>query len=209
MVRIDAVIFDHDGTLVDSETITLSLLAEMAVEHGAEVFEDDADRFVGADLRVVLAEIEHRSGTPLPHDFLHVFRVRQEERIRSGLQEVPGADDVLTALTLPTAVASNAPVAKMQLCLGATGLDRHFAAHEMLSAYDVGEWKPAPGVFLAAAEVLDTSPQRCAVVEDSEPGIHAGLAAGMTVFAYDPDDKFESIAGITRLGSLVDLLEYL
>lgn len=205
---IEAVIFDHDGTLVDSETITLTLLAEMAVEHGAEVYENDVDRFVGADLKVVLAEIEHRRGSPLPTDFLDVFRGRQEERIRSGLVEVPGADHLLSTLTLPTAVASNAPVAKMQLCLGATGLDRHFAPHEMLSAYDVGEWKPAPGVFLAAAEVLQTPPQRCAVVEDSEPGIRAGLAAGMMVFAYDPHSKFGSIEGITCLSALSQLLEH-
>ncbi len=208
-MTIDAVIFDHDGTLVDSETITLTLLAEMAVEHGADVVEDDIDRFAGADLKLVFAEIEHRRGSPLPAEFLDVFRSRQEERIRNGLVEVPGADHVLSALTVPAAVASNAPVAKMQLCLGATGLDRHFAPHEMVSAYDVGEWKPAPGVFLAAAEVLQTPPQRCAVVEDSEPGIRAGLAAGMTVFAYDPSEKFGSIEGITHLRSLVDLLGHL
>ncbi len=208
-MTIDAVIFDHDGTLVDSETITLTLLAEMAVEHGAEVHEDDIDRFTGADLKLVFAEIEHRRGAPLPADFLDVFRRRQEERIRNGLQEVPGADHLLESLTVPTAVASNAPVAKMELCLGATGLDRHFAPEEMLSAYDVGEWKPAPGVFLAAAEVLQTAPQRCAVVEDSGPGIEAGLAAGMRVFAYDPGDKFASIGGITRLRALSELLEHL
>jgi len=208
-MTIDAVIFDHDGTLVDSETITLSLLAEMAVEHGAEVYEDDVDRFVGADLKVVFAEIEARRGSPLPADFIDVFRARQAERIHNGLEEIAGAGHLLTTLTLPTAVASNAPVAKMQLCLGATGLDRHFAPQELVSAYDVGEWKPAPGVFLAAAEVLQTPPQRCAVVEDSEPGIQAGLAAGMTVFAYDPSDRFGAIDGITRLSALSELLEHL
>lgn len=208
-MTIDAVIFDHDGTLVDSEMITLSLLAEMAVEFGADVYEDDVERFTGADLKLVVAEIERRRGVALPDDFLDMFRARQEARIRAGLEEVPGADTVLTALTIPTAVASNAPVAKMQLCLGATGLARHFEPEQMVSAYDVGEWKPAPGVFLAAAEVLGTSPEKCAVVEDSEPGIHGGLAAGMHVFAFDPKDKFGHIADVTRLSSLPELLDHL
>ena len=61
--RADAVIFDHDGTLVDSETITLSLLATMAVEAGAELYPDDATRFMGSDISVVIDEIEVRSGT--------------------------------------------------------------------------------------------------------------------------------------------------
>jgi beta-phosphoglucomutase-like phosphatase (HAD superfamily) len=112
-VQIDAVIFDNDGTLVDSETITLTLLAEMAVEAGAEVFEDDIDRFKGADIKVVFAEIERRRRAPLPDDFLDTFRSRQKTRILAGLETIPGADDVLSALKIPTAVASNAPVAKM------------------------------------------------------------------------------------------------
>lgn len=208
-MAIDAVIFDHDGTLVDSETISLTLLAEMAVEAGAEVFEGDVDRFTGADLKVVFAEIERRRGAPLPHNFLHDFRSRQEQRILAGLEEIPGADHVLSMLTIPTAVASNAPVAKMQLCLGAAGLDQHFTDEELVSAYDVGWWKPAPDVFLAAASVLGTPPDRCAVVEDSAPGIEGALAAGMCVYALDPTNKFGPIDGATTLASLSELLEHL
>jgi HAD superfamily hydrolase (TIGR01509 family) len=207
-VPIDAVIFDHDGTLVDSEPITLTLLAEMAIEYGAAVHEDDADRFKGADLKIVLAEIEHRRGARLPDDFLHILRERQSERIRAGLEAVPGADDLLRALQLPAAVASNAPVAKMQLCLGATGLDQYFTNEQLVSAYDVGEWKPEPGVFLAAASVLDTAPERCAVVEDSAPGIAGAIAAGMIVFALDPNGAFGTIDGATTISALSELLGY-
>jgi HAD superfamily hydrolase (TIGR01509 family) len=208
-VQIDAVIFDHDGTLVDSETITLTLLAEMAVEAGAEVYEGDIDRFKGADIKVVFAEIERRRQAPLPADFLDTFRSRQKERILAGLEAIPGADEVLTALNVPTAIASNAPVAKMQLCLGATGLDRHFTTEELVSAYDVGQWKPAPHVFLAAASVLATAPERCAVVEDSAPGIEGALAAGMRVFALDPQGEFGAIDGATTISGLSELLGHL
>ncbi len=208
-MQIDAVIFDHDGTLVDSETITLTLLAEMAVEAGAEVFEDDIDRFKGADIKVVFAEIERRRRAPLPDDFLDTFRSRQEARILAGLEAIPGADEVLTALKIPTAVASNAPVAKMQLCLGATGLDRHFTPEELVSAYDVGQWKPAPHVFLAAAEVLRTPPERCAVVEDSGPGIEGALAAGMHVFALDVANTLGVTSGVTTIRALPELLTHI
>ena len=91
-MHIDAVIFDHDGTLVDSETITLTLLAEMAVEAGAEVYQDDIDRFKGADIKVVFAEIERRRRAPLPVDFLDTFRSRSEERNAKHLLEYHGRE---------------------------------------------------------------------------------------------------------------------
>ena len=200
--EIDAIIFDHDGTLVDSESITLAVVGEIAVDAGAEIFPEDIDRFVGADLHVVFAEIERRSGAPLPEDIFDRFRARQTTAIESGLDEVAGAHALLSALSLPMAVASNAPVAKMELCLRATNLLSFFAPGHLVSAYDVNLWKPDPAVFLRAAEVLGVDPSRCAVVEDSQPGVEAGLAAGMTVFALDPKDRFANIDGITRVPDL-------
>ncbi len=196
--RVDAVIFDHDGTLVDSETITLNLLATMAVEAGADIRDGDIDRFTGADLAIVLDEIEGRRGARLDRDaFLEDFRVRQSAEIRSGLREVEGARAILGALhgaSIPTAVASNAPIAKMELCLDAADLRRFFDDHELVSAYTVDAWKPDPAVFLAAADVLGVDPGRCAVVEDSLPGIDGAMAAGMHVIALDPNDRFTTRA---------------
>jgi beta-phosphoglucomutase-like phosphatase (HAD superfamily) len=85
-------------------------------------------------------------------------------------------------LHLPFALASNAPHHKIELCLRVTGLLPHFAGR-IFSAYDVQRWKPDPALFLFAAERLGVPPQRCAVVEDSLPGVQAGLAAGMQVIA--------------------------
>ncbi len=206
---IDAVIFDHDGTLVDSEGITLMVVAGIATEAGAEIYPDDPDRFVGADLHVVFEEIERRSGKPLPDDIMEQFRARQTEMIRDGLQEVDGATALLASLTIPRAAASNAPVAKMELCLGATDLLRFFPDGHFLSAYDVNAWKPDPAVFLAAAEVLGVDPTRCAVVEDSRPGVEGAIAAGMQVFALDPGNRFTDLSGFTRISKLAELSEYL
>jgi len=206
---IDAVIFDHDGTLVDSEGITLMVVAGIATEAGAEIYPDDPDKFVGADLHVVFEEIEKRSGKPLPDDIMEQFRVRQTEMIRDGLQEVAGATSLLSSLSIPRAVASNAPVAKMELCLGVTNLLQHFPAGHLFSAYDVDAWKPDPAVFHTAAVALGVEPARCAVVEDSRPGVEGALAAGMQVFALDPGDRFHDIGGITRISALAELDRYL
>ena len=211
--RVDAVIFDHDGTLVDSEPITLGVVAEMAVEAGAEVYPEDADRFVGADLHVVIEEIGRRSGSQIDLDpFLAEFRVRQTAGIEEGLLEVPGADELLRALIerdVPIAVASNAPVAKMELCLGATRLDSYFAPGHLISAYDVNLWKPDPAVFLRAAEVLGVDPSRAVVIEDSRPGLEGAIAAGTQVIALDPNDRFVDYPEIVRVDSLAAVGELL
>ena len=198
-------IFDHDGTLVDSEIITLSVVADIATNHGAEVYPEDPERFVGADLHVVFDEIERRSGKRLPNNIMEVFRERQTAMIRDGLQEIEGASELLSGLRLPCAVASNAPVAKMELCLGATDLLRFIDDGHLISAYDVEAWKPDPAVFLRAAEVLGVDPAECIVVEDSRPGVLGGVAAGMTVFALDPHGRFDDIDGITAIERLSEL----
>jgi len=211
--RVDAVIFDHDGTLVDSEPITLGVVAEMAVEAGAEVYPEDADRFVGADLHVVIEEIGRRRGSPINvGTFMSEFRVRQTAAIEEELLVVPGATELLSGLherNVPIAVASNAPVAKMELCLGATGLASYFPAGHLVSAYDVNVWKPDPAVFLAAAEVLGVDPSRAVVIEDSRPGLEGAIAAGTHTIALDPGDRFADYSEIVRVKSLTEAGELL
>ncbi len=204
-------IFDHDGTLVDSEPITLGVLMDMAIEHGADVREGDHERFVGAHLHVVFDEIATRAGRPVPDDFIDVFRARQTTRIRQGLSEIPGATKVLECLSdraIPFAVASNAPLAKLELCLTATGLDRFFPLDRRFSAYDIEVWKPAPDLFLHTAAEIGVNVERCAIVEDSPSGIQAAIASKATVFALDPDDRFAG-DGVTQLSQLDELLQYM
>ncbi len=185
------------------------VVAGIAAEAGAEIYPEDPDRFVGADLHVVFEEIERRSGSPLPDDIMDIFRERQTAMILDGLQEVPGATELLSSLSLPLAVASNAPVAKMELCLGATDLLQYIPDGHLFSAYDVGAWKPDPAVFLAAAEALGVEPAHCAVVEDSRPGVEGARAAGMQVFALDPGDRFSGIDGVTCVTGLAEVGNYL
>jgi HAD superfamily hydrolase (TIGR01509 family) len=208
---IKAVIFDCDGTLVDSETLSLAVLVQHVAEFGLEISHAEAmERFAGNELSVVFSEFEDRLGRKLPEDFLDTFRSRQMDVLREQLQPVAGVHDLLDAMQVPFCVASNAPVSKIQLCLETVGLIHHFDESVIFSAYQIKRWKPEPDLFLMAAERMQVAPQHCAVVEDSVFGIKAGLAAGMQVYGYDPHEnltgQFENVQLVRSLSELQRLL---
>ena len=122
------------------------------------------------------------------------FRARGAGRhggfFRRELRAVEGIHAALDAIRLPTCVASSGPPEKIRLSLELTGLLPRFDGR-IFSAYEVGSWKPDPGLFLHAAEAMGVPPDECAVVEDSVPGVRAGVAAGMRVFAYAPHGAAE------------------
>ncbi len=204
--EIRAVIFDCDGTLVDSERLSLAVLVEYVAEFGLHVTHEEAmERFAGNELSVVFREFEQRLGCPLPATFLDDFRSRQMIVLQEQVQPIDGAHDVLKSLRLPRCVASNAPISKIKLCLQTTGLLHHFDEAHIFSAYQINAWKPKPYLFLMAAETLNVAPEHCAVVEDSHFGVHAGLAAGMQVFAFDPLEKMSLTEDVIRISSLSEL----
>ncbi|MEZ6132459.1 MAG: HAD-IA family hydrolase [Planctomycetaceae bacterium] len=209
--QIEAVIFDCDGTLVDSETLSLAVLVESVAELGLVISLAEAmERFAGNELSVVFSDIEQRMGRTLPADFLDTFRSRQIGVLREHLQPVPGVHALLESLALPFCVASNAPLHKVNVCLETAGLMHHFQPTAVFSAYQINSWKPAPDLFLLAAESLQVAPERCAVVEDSVFGIRAGLAAGMQVFGFDPhlrlSGDFPDVTFVTALHELHSIL---
>ena len=186
-----AVIFDCDGTLVDSETISMEVLLECvsALEGAQGVAMTHAEamtRFAGNDLKVVFQELEAQMSAPLPEDFLPEFRRRQLAALAERLQPVDGAMELLASMSSPFCVASNAPHQKIRICLESTHLIQHCNPKLIFSAYDVQAWKPDPKLFLASAKELQFAPEECVVVEDSVFGIEAGHNAGMQVIAFDP-----------------------
>lgn len=187
---IAALLFDLDGTLVDSETIGLEVLQEMANGLGLDWSHQEClQRFRGVPMPQCVSTMAQH----LPADrpaldevaFLRELRAVMADRFRQGLKEISGASALLASLNIPFAVATNGPREKASLTLSLTGLDRWLEGR-VFCAPEVGSYKPQPGLFLHAARALGCEPARCAVVEDSLPGLRAGLAAGMRVFSLHP-----------------------
>ena len=184
----ELVIFDCDGVLVDSEGIGNAVLAQAATREGAAITAEEAlHLFRGLKMAECVVEIERRSGRPVREDFVIDLRQAMAAAFESELRAVEGIRGALAAITLPVCVASNGPMAKMKHTLGLTDLLGHFEGR-IFSAYDVGVWKPDPGLFLHVARTFGAEPSRCIVVEDSLSGIRAANAAGMRVLGYTAGD---------------------
>ena len=203
---IDAVLFDCDGVLVDSERVAVECIVEFAARFGARFeLEEALERFTGARMADNLRDIEARGQCTLPDDFEGRLRSRMAVEFESRLDPMDGAAALVEALEVPYCVVSNGPRSKMEVTLRVTGLLGHFDGR-IVSAYEVGVWKPDPGLFLHAAQMLGTAPERCAVVEDSDYGIEAGVAAGMQVFALVPEARARAVPeGVVAVASLAEL----
>jgi HAD superfamily hydrolase (TIGR01509 family) len=204
---IDAVIFDCDGTLVDSLPLVAQVLREHLVSLGLGASVDHAATLFGSGrLDDSVAALARLIGRDLPLDFVPALLRRRDDAVRRHLRAIAGALDLVSALPLPIAVASNAPLPQTRLSLEVTGLLPYFGAN-VFSAHDVGSWKPDPGLFLHAASALGVEPSRCVVVEDSALGVAAGLAAGMTVLAIGGEAS--QVKGACAVGHLRDVLRHL
>ena len=183
-MNFDLVIFDCDGVLVDSEVISCRAHAETLTRHGYPITSDQVfDRFLGRSMRKTTLEIEAELGRPLPDDFhtqvyAEIFRL-----FAASLEATPHIEQTLAAITTPMCVASSGPPEKISTSLNHVGLYDRFAPH-IFSAVQVSNGKPAPDLFLFAAEQMRTPPARCLVIEDSVAGVTGALAAGMLVFGY-------------------------
>lgn len=206
--RIEAVLFDCDGVLVDSERVAAECIVEFAARFGARFgIEEALERFTGARMADNLRDIEERGKCRLPDDFEASLRSHMAAEFESRLAPIDGAAALVQRLDLPYCVVSNGPRSKMEVTLRIAGLLEHFAGR-IVSAYEVGVWKPDPGLFLHAARMLGTPPERCAVVEDSDYGIAAGVAAGMQVFALVPEERADAMpGGVVAVASLAELHE--
>ncbi|MFE5300836.1 HAD family hydrolase [Streptomyces sp. NPDC056632] len=182
--RVELVIFDCDGVLVDSERIYCRVDRQVFAELGAEFTEAElVEHFVGSPTEIWTALVEERRGRPLPADWHEPFRPLYEQALDAELTAVEGITEVLDALSVPYCLASNGSHASIHRNLTRTGLLDRFEGR-VFSARDVARGKPAPDLFLHAAASMGVPPERCAVVEDSAYGVRAARAAGMRAFGY-------------------------
>ena len=214
-MRYDLVIFDNDGVLVDSEPISNRLLAAYLTELGHPTSYDDSIRdYMGSAMHRVHDLVEERTGRRLPADFDDVFHARVFAAFERELKPVVGAMDVLEKLAadgVPYCVASSGSHERIRVGHRTTGLDRWFDDERIFSSQDVGRGKPAPDLFLYAAERMGVAPARCVVVEDSPLGVAAANAAGMKVFGYagmtDPAKLAAADAVFHDMAALADLID--
>ncbi len=181
----DAIIFDFDGVIADSEVLANRVLAQMITALGRPTTLDDAlGRYMGKRLPDLIAAIENDVGKKLAGTFAHDLQAATLARFRTDLQEVPGARRFLdTQAAVNRCIASSSSRERLSLSLDVLGLAGHFTGG-VFSADDVARGKPHPDLFLMAAARLGADPAGCLVIEDSESGVRAGIAAGMTVIGF-------------------------
>ena len=186
-----ALLFDCDGVLVDSEAITNGVLCQMLNEAGWALSAADCVRlFIGRTVRSQAALIEAHTGAALTDAWMDAFYARRNAALAAGLVAIDGAVAAVCALHAGgfagrMAVASGADKPKVLMQLDKVGLAPFFGAH-VYSGHDLPRTKPWPDVYLAAAAAVGAPPARCLVVEDSATGVSAGVAAGATVWGYCP-----------------------
>ena len=201
-------IFDLDGTLVDSETLCNQAFLDLlpALDESTETL---VKRVRGRKLSEILSDIEMRLGQTLSPDFEVSYRQRVAELFTSELKPIPGACDFLEHSTHARCIASSGPMDKINHALTVSGLAKYF--DHIFSSYDVGSWKPDRGLFLHAAQALQRSPAECIVIDDSSVGIVAAKAAGMRSLRFMPsggcaDDTVKADAEFSNIAQLPALL---
>ncbi|CAM3558658.1 6-phosphogluconate phosphatase [Salmonella enterica] len=192
MSQIEAVFFDCDGTLVDSEVICSRAYVAMFRQFGitlelTEVFR----RFKGIKLYEIIDTISKEHGVALAKAELElVYRAEVARLFDSELEAIAGANTLLKSIKTPMCVVSNGPVSKMQHSLGKVGMLHHFP-DLLFSGYDIQRWKPDPALMFHAANAMNVNVEQCILVDDSSAGTQSGIAAGMEVFYFcaDPHNK--------------------
>ena len=178
----DLLIFDCDGVLVDSEWLVARIETETRAEFGQHIsIEEYIHRYVGLSTRSpeYLASLEG-----LPPDFRDIMRVRVERAFHEELEAIPGVPETLDALKhVPKAIASSSSPHEIEMMLEHVAVWHHFKGN-VFSVSMVARPKPAPDVYLFAAEQNNVLPSRCIVIEDSVVGATAALTAGMTVWGF-------------------------
>ena len=195
-LNFDAVLFDCDGVLVDSEPITNGVLRDMLEEGGWALTPDECMRlFIGKAVKDEAALIMAETGQRIDGPWMTEFRKRRDAGLRARLLPIDSALQAVAKIhqtfQARIACASGADRAKVELQLAMCGFLPYFEGR-IFSGHELPRSKPFPDVYLAAAAALGANASRCAVVEDSVTGVLAGVAAGATVFGYSPNEAGHS-----------------
>jgi HAD superfamily hydrolase (TIGR01509 family) len=190
----DLIIFDCDGVLVDSEVLSCRCLSEVLAGHGISLGLDQAlDLFLGRSMTAVLDHYK-TLGRLNPEQFSAELREEVRAAFLAALCPIEGVGSVLEGLQIPHCVASSSDVDRVSFSLSLTGLAPHFD-RRLYTSQMVERGKPAPDLFLYAAERMRADPRRTLVIEDSVSGVTAGKAAGMTVWGFVGGSHYQARDG--------------
>lgn len=192
-MKYKCIIFDCDGVLVDSETISAQVLIEMATSVGVSLQKEIAVKeFSGRSLQSNFEYIEERANEKLPEIFEQEYRDRTYEAFKNELKPIAGVHELLSSINIPYCVASSGPFEKIKLNLTIANLIDKFEGH-IFSSYEIQSWKPDPGIYLHAANEMGFIPNQCAVIEDSISGVKAAKSGGFDVFVLANGNNQEAL----------------
>ncbi len=181
---IEGVVFDCDGVLVDSEPLSMQVTQRVVADLGWHVELDVlGELLTGCSHEFYVEQIEQNIGRRLEPGWDDPYQGWLERELRAALTAVPGIHSAVAGIDLPTAIASNSTQARIRLSLEIVGLLAHFDG-SIVSADDVAEGKPAPDLYLKAADLIGVPPDRCVAIDDSPFGVLAAQRAGMFVLAF-------------------------
>jgi HAD superfamily hydrolase (TIGR01509 family) len=217
-MAIDAIVFDLDGVLIDSEPVWEDVRRDFVARHGGTWPDDAQRRLMGMSTREWAAYLGGEMGVAMPPEEIARGVIdAMAERYEQRLPLLPGAVDAVRRVAdrWPLGLASSSPPRLIELALERAGLDQRFGV--ALSTEDVPNGKPAPDVYLRVAERMGVDPRRCVAIEDSSNGLRSAKAAGMRLVAvprprYPPDKDALAAADIVMFGLKqlsVDALERL
>jgi HAD superfamily hydrolase (TIGR01509 family) len=194
MIQPDLIIFDCDGVLVDSEVLSCRCLSGVLAGYGIDLGLDQAlDLFLGRSMTAVVEHYE-ALGRSIPEQFSTELTAGVRAAFTSALCPIEGVSSVLESLRIPYCVASSSDVDRVSLSLSLTGLAPHFD-NRVYTSQMVERGKPAPDLFLYAADRMQADPRRTLVIEDSISGVEAAKAAGMTVWGFVGGSHYQSRDG--------------
>ena len=178
------IIFDCDGTLVDSEPVSNKVVSDMINELGIEMTpERSVELFAGTQFSNIVSYVHSFEPGVSAEEFEADFRKRSKIAFEQYLEPVEGVVNFIESLSIPYCVASNGPQIKMATTLEVTGLKKYFGEN-IYSAYDIQSWKPDPGLFLHAAQTMGFKAEDVLVIEDTISGLNAAVNANMDCAIY-------------------------
>lgn len=188
MTDITCILFDCDGTLVDSEILCCEAYVLLFAKYDISLaLADVIKQFKGVKLYEIIDRVQQQYGLRQQVEILETeYRTLVARLFDERLVPIDGVRELLRQIIVPVAVVSNGPVSKMEHSLGLTDL-LSFFGRRLFSGYDVQRWKPDPAVIYHAAAELRVPVEQCILVEDSVSGTQAGIAAGIPVFYYCAD----------------------